>query len=209
MLRKVVVVTASLGAITSAAAAPVAGPEPAPVTQPKAVAGYNPTPAPQPPTYWQSPPKPYYGDPPGRGSGRGLIAPQTCMGHQKHTHPRATIPNHHLTALDREVTDLGLVLDPQAGTSHIKPKTISPSYAQSRLTVLSHVPALGRGIASSHPTRAQGRLVGDQHRAMLPRCIRWNSRGIFIDLQLLFISTPASIVIDTIGGDEMLITVES
>ncbi|KAF3104122.1 hypothetical protein TWF706_004595 [Orbilia oligospora] len=139
MLRKVVVVTASLGAITSAAAAPVAGPEPAPVTQPKAVAGYNPTPAPpapQPPTYWQSPPKPYCGDPPGRGSGRG----------------------------HREVTDLGLVLDPQASTSHIKPKTISPSYAQSRLTVLSHVPALSRGIASSHSTRAQGRPVGDQHR---------------------------------------------
>ncbi|KAF3165629.1 hypothetical protein TWF225_001162 [Orbilia oligospora] len=171
MLRKVVVVTASLGAITSAAAAPVAGPEPAPATQPKAVVGHRRNRTAE--THLAEEAVEDVAEDvvaedvaaeDNLAGDHSVIAPQTCMGHQKHTHPRATIPNYHLTALDREVTDLGLVLDPQAGTSHIKPKTISPSYAQSRLTVLSHVPALGRGIASSHPTRAQGRLVGDQHR---------------------------------------------
>ncbi|KAF3190672.1 hypothetical protein TWF788_008193 [Orbilia oligospora] len=166
MLRKVVVVTASLGAITSAAAAPVAGSEPAPVTQPKAVAGHR-----RNRTAETHPAKEAVEDvaedvvaedvaAEGNLAGdHSVIAPQACMGRQKHTHPRATILNHH-TALDREVTGLGLVLDPQAGTSHIKPKTISPSYAQSRLTVLSHVPALGHGIGSS---RAQGRPAADQY----------------------------------------------
>ncbi|KAF3230025.1 hypothetical protein TWF192_007087 [Orbilia oligospora] len=136
MLRKVVVVTASLGAITSAAAAPVAGPEPAPVTQPKAVAGHR-----RNRTAETHPAKEAVEDvaedvaaedvaAEGNLAGdHSVIAPQACMGRQKHTHPRPTILNHHLTAPDREVTDLGLVPDPQAGTNNIKRKTISPGYA--------------------------------------------------------------------------------
>ncbi|KAF3317552.1 hypothetical protein TWF173_010320 [Orbilia oligospora] len=102
MLRKVVVVTATLGAITSAAAAPVAGPEPAPVTQPKVVAGYNPTPAPpvpRQPTYWQSPPKPYCGDPPGRGSGRGRGRGRGGRGRGGRGQPRGRSLSHRSSDL--------------------------------------------------------------------------------------------------------------
>ncbi|KAK6513270.1 hypothetical protein TWF506_009429 [Arthrobotrys conoides] len=52
MLRKVVVVTASLGAISGVTAVPLAAPEPAPVAQSNAIVGYNVLSSPSTPTYW-------------------------------------------------------------------------------------------------------------------------------------------------------------